>query len=81
MLCFGIVCLSKGNEDDACGFSGTVRHPVYARRATAHRAHLFDHPQLLSRIARLNTAGRRNQHDGDGVVYHRLLNGKRPTTP
>ena len=43
MLCFGIVCLSKGDEDMSCGPGGTVRprpraHPRARLRAPLSRA-------------------------------------------
>ena len=43
MLCFGIVCLSKGDEDMSCGPGGTVRprpcaHTCAHPRAPTHPA-------------------------------------------
>ena len=38
MLCFGIVCLSKGDEDMSCGPGGTVRPRLCAHTCAHPRA-------------------------------------------
>ena len=73
MLCFGIVCLSKGDEDMSCGPGGTVRPRARAHpRAPTHPAE--------SRRAR-RPAGRRHQHDGHVGLHHRLPDGAPARAP
>ena len=59
MLCFGIVCLSKGDQDSACGPGGTVRVTK----------------EILSVCRYASIAGWWYQHDRYVSFHHRLFDG------
>ena len=75
MLCFGIVCLSKGDEDSSCGPGGTVR----PRQRPPARLFAELAPCLIWCCVR--PPGRRDQHDRDVIIHHWVHDGTSRSVP